>query len=230
MQQYAEEAVKEYLGKELQPLFFDHWKGYPNAPFVFEKSDERKEINNLMIQAMRRSDRYSRMRQENYPEDEILRAFRTPAEMRVFSWKGPIDTVMTPWDSIRYYKFYLQAGLMSMDPNTGYVKAYVGGIDNRYFQYDHVVLSKRQVGSTFKPFLYTLAIQEGETPCTRYPNIQPVIELWNGDIWAPDNSSEDCRGEEVTLKWALANSNNWISGQLMKKYSPQDVITIARKM
>jgi len=117
-----------------------------------------------------------------------------------------------------------------MDPHTGFVKAYVGGIDYRYFQYDHVKLSKRQVGSTFKPFLYTLAMQEGESPCTTYPNVQPVIELPNGDVWAPENASEERRGEEVTLKWALANSNNWISGQLMKKYSPQDVIRIARKM
>ncbi len=230
MQAYAEDAVSEYVGKELQPAFFRHWKGYPNAPFVFEKSVEKKEIRNLMVQAMRRTDRYYRLKQQNMTDDEILKNFQEPVKMQVFSWKGPIDTILTPWDSIRYYKFFLQAGLMSMDPHTGYVKAYVGGIDNRYFQFDHVKMSKRQVGSTFKPFLYTLAMQEGETPCTRYPNIQPVIELWNGDVWAPENSSDERLGEEVTLKWALANSNNWISGQLMKKYSPQDVITIARKM
>ena len=230
LQEYAEQAVREYLGKELQPVFFRHWKGYPNAPFVFEKSAEKKEIKNLMMQAMRRTDRYYRLKLQNMSDDDILANFQEPVEMKVFSWKGPVDTIMSPWDSIRYYKFFLQAGLMSVDPHTGFVKAYVGGIDNRYFQFDHVKMSKRQVGSTFKPFLYTLAMQEGETPCTRYPNIQPVIELWNGDVWAPDNSSDEHLGEEVTLKWALANSNNWISGQLMKKYSPQDVITIARKM
>ena len=230
LQEYAEAAVKEYLGKELQPLFFKHWKGHENAPFVFERYVEKKEINNLMLQAMRRSDRYYRLKLQNKSDDEILKNFKEPVGMEVFSWNGPVDTVMSPWDSIRYYKFFLQAGLMSVDPHTGFVKAYVGGINNRYFQFDHVMMSKRQVGSTFKPFLYTLAMQEGETPCTRYPNIQPVIELWNGDVWAPENSSDDRRGEEVTLKWALANSNNWISGQLMKKYSPQDVITIARKM
>ncbi|MFH1160053.1 MAG: transglycosylase domain-containing protein [bacterium] len=229
LQEYAEEAVREYLGKELQPSFFRHWKGQPNAPFVFE-NNPRKEINSLMTSAMRRTDRYYRLKQDNYSDEDIYRNFQQQVSMKVFSWKGPIDTVMTPWDSIRYYKFFLQAGLLSMDPHTGYIKAYVGGIDNKYFQYDHVILSKRQVGSTFKPFLYTLAIQEGETPCTKYPNIQPVIELWNGDKWAPDNADEDRRGEEVTLKWALANSNNWVSGHLMKKYSPQDVITIARKM
>jgi penicillin-binding protein 1A len=230
MQEYAEAAVRDYVGKELQPMFFRHWKGYPNAPFVFEKSSEKKEIRNLMMQAMRRTDRYYRLKVQNLSDEEILKNFQEPVKMQVFSWKGPIDTVMTPMDSIRYYKFFLQAGLMSVDPHTGFVKAYVGGIDNRYFQFDHVMMSKRQVGSTFKPFLYTLAMQEGETPCTKYPNVQPVIELWNGDVWAPENASEERRGEEVTLKWALANSNNWISGQLMKKYSPQDVITIARKM
>lgn len=229
LQAYAEEAVQEYLGKELQPSFFSHWKGQKNAPFVFEKN-ERQEILNLMMSAMRRTDRYYRLKKEGYTDEEIYDNFQHPVPMKVFSWNGPIDTVLTPMDSIRYYKFFLQAGLMSMDPHTGYIRAYVGGIDNKYFQYDHVILSKRQVGSTFKPFLYTLAIQEGETPCTTYPNVQPVIELWNGDKWAPENSSDDLIGEEVTLKWALANSNNWISGQLMKKYSPQDVITIAQKM
>ncbi|MCX6252151.1 MAG: transglycosylase domain-containing protein [Bacteroidetes bacterium] len=230
MQEYAEQAVHDYLGKELQPQFFRHWKGYPNAPFVFEKGSERKEIQNLLLQAMRRSDRYFRLKTKNAPDVEILKTFNTKVKMKVFSWRGDIDTIMTPMDSIRYYKFFLQSGMMSMDPHTGFVKAYVGGIDYRYFQYDHVKLSKRQVGSTFKPFLYTLAMQEGESPCTTYPNVQPVIELPNGDVWAPENASEERRGEEVTLKWALANSNNWISGQLMKKYSPQDVIRIARKM
>jgi len=229
MQDYAEQAIREYMGKELQPSFFKHWKGYSNAPFVFEEN-ARPEIRKLMTSAMRRTDRYRRLKKENYTEEDIYNNFQEPVPMKVFSWNGPIDTIMTPWDSIRYYKHFLQVGLMSMDPHTGYIKAYVGGIDNKYFQYDHVILSKRQVGSTFKPFLYTLAIQEGETPCTRYSNVRPVIELYDGEKWSPDNSGDDLIGEEVTLKWALANSNNWISGQLMKKYSPQDVITIARKM
>lgn len=230
MQEYAEKAVHGFLGKELQPMFYRHWKGYPNAPFVFEKGSERREIQSLLLQAMRRSDRYYRLKTTNASDADILKAFNTPVKMQVFSWKGDFDTIMSPMDSIRYYKYFLQAGLMSMDPHTGFVKAYVGGIDYRYFQYDHVKLGKRQVGSTFKPFLYTLAMQEGESPCTKYPNVQPVIELPNGDVWAPENDSKERRGEEVTLKWALANSNNWISGQLMKKYSPQDVIRIARKM
>jgi penicillin-binding protein 1A len=229
MQQYAEEAVREYLGKELQPMFFHHWKGIKDAPFVFDK-DKSKEIRNLMLQAMRRSDRYFHLKTRNATDAQILRDFNTPVKMTVFSWRGDIDTVLTPMDSIRYYKFLLQSGLMSVDPHTGFVKAYVGGIDYRYFQYDHVKFAKRQVGSTFKPFLYTLAMQEGDQPCTLYPNVQPVIELPNGDIWAPKNDSKERLGEEVPLKWALAYSNNWISGQLMKKYSPQDVIRIARKM
>ena len=230
MQAYAEQAVTEYVGNELQPSFFRHWKGYANAPFAFERGSEKKEIQNLMIQAMRRTDRYARLKSRNLPETEILKDFHTPLKMKVFSWKGDIDTILSPWDSIRYYKYFLQAGLMSVDPHTGFVKAYVGGINYKHFQYDHVVVAKKQVGSTFKPFLYTLAMQEGESPCTLYPNVQPVLELPNGDIWAPENSSDERLGEEVTLKWALANSNNWISGQLMKKYSPQDVIQIARKM
>ena len=230
MQEYAEKAVAAYLGKELQPSFFAHWKGIPTAPFVFDKEVERKEINNLLLSAMRRSDRYAIMKGQGYKEADIIKAFRTKVKMKVFTWKGDHDTIMTPFDSIRYYKFFLQAGLMSMDPHTGYVKAYVGGIDYRYFQYDHVKFSKRQVGSTFKPFLYTLAMQEGESPCATYPNVQPVIELDNGQVWAPENTSEERRGEQVTLKWALANSNNWISGQLIRKYTPAAVVAMAHKM
>ena len=229
MQGYAEQAVREYIGDELQPSFFHHWKGYSDAPFVFEE-EEKKEIFKLMTSAMRRTDRYYRLKKDNYTEEEIFQNFKQPVKMKVFSYHGSIDTVLTPWDSIRYYKFFLQAGLLSIDPHTGYIKAYVGGIDNKYFQYDHVMVSKRQVGSTFKPFLYTLAIQEGETPCSMYPNVRPVIELYNGEKWSPDNSGSARVGEEVSLKWALANSNNWISGHLMKKYSPQEVINIARKM
>jgi len=180
---------------------------------------------------MRRSDRYRQLKEEGVPADSIKLIFNTPIKMRVFSWKGPVDTIMTPMDSIRYSKFFLQAGLMSMDPHTGYILAYVGGIDYRYFQYDHVKLSKRQVGSTFKPFLYSLAMQEGEfTPCSKVANVQYSVDLPDGTVWSPKNSSKKRRGEEVTLKWALANSNNWISAFLIKRYSPQSVIKMARKM
>jgi penicillin-binding protein 1A len=151
--------------------------------------------------------------------------------MQVFTWEGDIDTVMTPMDSIRYYKFYIRAGLMSVQPNTGYVKAYVGGINYKHFQYDQVTQGARQVGSTFKPFLYTLAMQNGLSPCSKFANIQPIIYLDNGDTWEPRNSGyEDAIGTEITLKYALATSNNWISGWLIKQFSPQSVVKVARNM
>jgi penicillin-binding protein 1A len=230
MQEYAEAAMLEYLGKELQPAFFKHWKGVPNAPFAFEGASAKKETDNLLFSAMRRTDRYYHSKTKGKSDTEILQEFKVPTKMKVFSYRGEIDTVMTPMDSVRYYKFFLQSGIMSMDPHTGYVKTYVGGIDYRFFQYDHVKLSKRQVGSTFKPFLYTLAMQEGESPCSLYPNVQPVIDLGNGDVWAPENASEERLGQQVTLKWALANSNNWVSGQLIRKYSPKAVVAMAHKM
>jgi penicillin-binding protein 1A len=179
---------------------------------------------------MRRTDRYAHAKTRGQSDTQIVEEFRVPTKMKVFSYRGEIDTVMTPMDSIRYYKFFLQSGIMSMDPLTGHVKAYVGGINYRFFQYDHVKFSKRQVGSTFKPFLYTLAMQEGESPCSLYPNVQPVIDLGNGDVWAPENASDERRGQQVTLKWALANSNNWVSGQLIRKYSPKAVVAMAHKM
>jgi len=231
LQKYAEEALIQHLGKELQPAFFKHWRGYPNAPFVFDPEVATAETKSLLDQAMRRSARYMQLKDEGVPADSIRLIFNTPVKMRVFSWKGPVDTIMTPMDSIRYSKFFLQAGLMSMDPHTGYILAYVGGIDYRFFQYDHVKLSKRQVGSTFKPFLYSLAMQEGEfTPCSKVANVQYSVELPDGTIWSPQNNSKKRIGEEVTLKWALANSNNWISAFLIKRYSPQSVIKMARKM
>jgi penicillin-binding protein 1A len=231
LQKYAEEAVAQHLGKELQPAFFKHWRGYPNAPFVFDSQVATAETKSLMDQAMRRSGRYQQLKDEGVPADSIRLIFNTPVRMRVFSWKGPLDTIMTPMDSIRYSKFFLQSGMISIDPHNGYIMAYVGGIDYRYFQYDHVMLSKRQVGSTFKPFLYSLAMQEGEfTPCSKVANVQYSVELPDGTTWSPQNTSKKRLGEEVTLKWALANSNNWISAFLIKRYSPQSVITMARKM
>ncbi|HOX77820.1 MAG TPA: transglycosylase domain-containing protein [Bacteroidales bacterium] len=231
LQRYAEEAMTEHLKNDLQPSFFAHWRRHVNAPFVFEPDVAAVEIKNLLEQSMKRSDRYRQLKEEGVPLDSIRLIFNTPVKMRVFSWKGPVDTVMTPLDSIRYSKYFLQAGLMSMDPHSGYVLAYVGGIDYRYFQYDHVKLSKRQVGSTFKPFLYSLAMQEGEfTPCSKIANVQYTVDLPDGTVWAPKNTNKKRRGEEVTLKWALANSNNWISAYLIKRYSPQSVITMARKM
>ncbi|MGC8864692.1 MAG: penicillin-binding protein 1A [Bacteroidales bacterium] len=229
MQEYAEYAVRKHLSGELQPAFFRHWKGYKNAPFSPDLSQE--EINKLLEDAMRRSDRYIRMRQAGISRDSIRKAFNTKTRMRVFSWKGDIDTVMTPMDSIKYSLHFLQAGVMSIESSTGFVRAYVGGIDYRYFQFDHVIMSKRQVGSTFKPFLYTLAMQEGEFgPCSQVPNVPVSFEMDDGTLWTPKNADDAREGQMVTLKWALANSVNYISAFLMKRYSPQAVITIARKM
>lgn len=231
MQRYAEEAVREHLGSDIQPAFFKHWRGYPNAPFDFPASEVKTEVEKIMQQAIRRSDRYRLMKAAGTPSDSISLAFRTPIRMRVFSWKGTIDTIMSPIDSIRYYKHYLMSSLMSIESRTGFVRAYVGGNDYRFFKYDHATQARRQVGSTFKPFLYTLAMQEGEySPCYKVPNIKYSVQLYDGTFWEPRNSSDERVGEEVTLKWALANSNNWISAYLIKRFSPEAVIQIARKM
>ncbi len=234
MQRYAEEAVREHLANDLQPAFYAHWKNIPTAPFVFkglEEEQAKKQVERILKQAMHRSERYRLMKKDGVPDDSIEMAFEKAVPMKVFSWHGTVDTVMTPMDSIRYYKFFLQAGLMSIESTTGFVRAYVGGNDYRFFKYDHVTQAKRQVGSTFKPFLYTLAMQEGEySPCYKVPNIQYSVPLPDGTYWTPHNADSKRIGEEVTLKWALANSNNWISAWLIRRFSPQSVIQMARKM
>ena len=227
MQHYAEEAVKEFMGNELQPLFYKHWKGQKNAPFSNVTADE---IDHILETSMKRTERYRNLKNAGVPMDTIKTIFDRPVPMTVFSWKGPIDTVMSPMDSIRYYKWFLQTSLISIESHTGHVKAYVGGLDYRFFKYDHVTQARRQVGSTFKPFLYSLAMQEGEyTPCTRIPNIQYNIKLEDGNVWSPSNSGGHV-GEEITLKYALAQSNNWISAYLMNQFGPNAVIAQARRM
>ena len=227
MQHYAEEAVREFMGGELQPMFYKHWKDQKNAPFSNVTADE---IDHIMETSMKRSDRYRNLKNEGLSMDSIKADFNRPVRMTIFSWKGPIDTVMTPMDSIRYYKWFLQASLISIESHTGHVKAYVGGLDYRFFKYDHVTQARRQVGSTFKPFLYSLAMQEGEyTPCTKIPNIQYNIQLEDGKFWSPGNSGGHV-GEEITLKSALAQSNNWISAYLMNQFGPNAVIGMARRM
>ena len=227
MQQYAEEAVRDFMGKELQPMFYKHWKGQKNAPFSNLTADQ---IDQLLETSMKRSDRYRSLKNAGMCIDSIKANFDRPTEMTIFSWDGPIDTLMSPMDSIRYYKWFLQASLISIESHTGHVKAYVGGLDYRFFKYDHVTTARRQVGSTFKPFLYSLAMQEGEyTPCTRIPNISYNIQLEDGQFWSPRNSGSHI-GEEVTLKWALAQSNNWISAYLMNQFGPEAVIAQARRM
>jgi len=228
MQQYAEEAVREHLALDLQPTFYNHWKGDKKAPFALPTEED---VESIMTLSMKRSERYRVLKKAGWSMDSIIANFNTPIPMTVFSWDGPIDTVFTPMDSIRYYKYFLQSSLMSVETGTGYVRAYVGGNDYRFFQYDHVTQAKRQVGSTFKPFLYSLAMQEGEyTPCTKVPNISYSIQLPDGKFWEPKDSGKNKFGEEVTLRWALAHSNNRISAYLMKRFGPEAVIQMARRM
>ncbi|MFZ4740981.1 MAG: penicillin-binding protein 1A [Bacteroidales bacterium] len=228
MQKYAEEAVNEHLGKELQPAFYKHWKGVKNAPFS-QLTDEEIQAN--YTSAMKTSDRYRKMKDANASEEEIQKEFKTPISMRIFTWQGEKDTIMSPYDSLKYYKWFLHTGLMSMEPQTGYVRAYVGGINYKHFQFDNVKTGKRQVGSTFKPFVYTLAMQEGEfSPCTEIPNLPVTFDMGNGESWTPQNADDKREGEMITLKWALANSINNVSAYLMKRFSPAAVINMAKKM
>ena len=228
MQRYAEEAVREHLALDLQPAFYKHWKGDPKAPFVLK---EEEDVEKIMILSMKRSERYRVLKKAGWSMDSIIANFNTPTAMTLFSWDGPIDTVLSPMDSIRYSKYFLQSALMSVETGTGHVKASVGGNDYRFFQYDHVTQAKRQVGSTFKPFLYSLAMQEGEyTPCTKVPNISYSIQLPDGKFWEPKDSGKNKFGEEVTLRWALAHSNNRISAYLMKRFGPEATIQMARRM
>ncbi len=227
-QQYAEEAVKEHLGGELQDVFFKHVKRYRHPPF----SDDLtiSQIKTILERAMHRTDRYRSLRSKGVPPDTIMKIFNTPVSMKVFSWKGIIDTVMSPMDSLRYYKYYIRSGLLSFDPHTGYVKAYVGGPDFRFFKFDAVMAQKRQIGSTIKPFLYTLAMQDGYTPCYKVPDVPQTFKD-NDTIWTPKSSGrKEFWGKMVTLKWGLANSENYISAWLMKQFNPQSVIDIMRKM
>ena len=221
MQEYAENAVQQHLGEDLQPAFYKDKKGAARAPFTsYITSDQ---YHSILNHAMRNSDRYRYLRKIGAAADSIKRSFNTKTEMTVFSWKGDIDTLMTPMDSILYYKFFLRASLMSIDPLSGHVKAYVGGPNYQHFKYDMATMGKRQVGSTIKPFVYSLAMQEGHTPCDLAPNIPQTFTLVTGDTWTPKNSSSDRNGEMVSLKWGLANSNNNITAWVMKQYNPEAV-------
>ena len=225
MQRYAEEAVAEYLGGYIQPRFEDEKRGKEYAPFSKDLLPE--EVKEIMTRAKEQSDRYRTMKQNGASSDEIDEAFATPVPMRLFSWNGPLDTVMTPFDSIRYCKTLLRTGFMSVDSRNGHVKAYVGGIDFRNFKYDMVSGGRRQVGSTIKPFLYTLAMEEGYSPCDLAPNVQPnIFDRASGEVWSPRNASSERVGENVTLRWALSKSNNWISAYLMNRLSPQSLVQL----
>ncbi|GIV27551.1 MAG: penicillin-binding protein 1A [Bacteroidia bacterium] len=228
MQQYAEEAVKEHM-HDLQIAFFKECKNKRNAPFAWNLT--KKEIEDIMRTSAKRSDRYRELKKQGWKEEDILKTFHQKTSMRVYTLNGEKDTVMTPWDSIRYYKTFLQCGFMAMEPQTGFIKAWVGGINYKHFKYDHVKLSKRQVGSTFKPFVYALAIQEGYSPCYQVPNVRTCITDDLGREWCPDNSDgEKGTGKLVTLRYALANSINYISAWLMKQFGPHAVVQLARRL
>lgn len=223
MQRYAEEAVDAHVGHNLQPKFFAESRNKPNAPYSSQLTT--KQVQQILDRAMRQSERYRVLRESGADEETIRRDFNTPVEMTVFSYQGDRDTTMTPMDSIRYYKKFLRAGFMSMDAQTGAVKAYVGGINFRHFQYDMVSLGRRQVGSTIKPFLYSMAMENGYSPCDVVPNVQTTYYV-AGQPWTPRNGSRAHYGEMVTLKWGLAQSNNWVSAYLMNEMNPYQFVEL----
>ena len=231
MQRYAEEAVKEHL-TELQASFNKELKKKKNAPFAWNVN--KAEIDGLMKQGMKRSERYRILKKAGMSEEAIMKVFKTKVAMTVFSWNKEIDTTMSPWDSIRYYKGFLQTGFMSIEPQTGYIKAWVGGNNHKYFQYDHVQIGHaRQVGSTFKTFVYALAIQEGYSPCYRLPNVKTCIDMPAGQPqYCPGNAAgeEKYNGRIITLQQALAMSINYVSAYLIKQFGPQAVAELAHRM
>lgn len=221
MQRYAEEAVLQHVGKYLQPAFSKENRTKPNAPFT--NALTAAEVRSILNRSIRQSERYRAMKEQGATESEIQKAFRTPVEMSVFTYHGDVDTIMTPLDSIRYIKSFLRSGFVSMDPRNGAVKAYVGGVDFTHFTYDMATQGRRQVGSTIKPFLYALSMSNGMSPCDVAPNVQRSY-----GNWTPRNSSRSRYGQMVTLKWGLAQSNNWISAYLMSRINPQDFLRILR--
>jgi len=221
MQQYAEDAVVEHLRDNLQPAFTREKKGQTNAPYSRKLTAD--DVQNSLRRAMRQSERYTTMKSGGYSKEQIEKAFQTPIDMKIFTWAGEIDTIMTPYDSLRWQKQFLRAGFMCMD-TLGYVKAYVGGPDFAFFQYDMVTAGRRQVGSTIKPLLYTLAMEEGRTPCDQELNTQPVLYDALGRAWTPRDGGKKCIGEMVTLRWGLMMSNNWISARVMSRMTPEHFV------
>ncbi len=228
MQQYAEEAVTEHMF-DLQTMFTKECKTKKNAPFAWNVNKEQ--IEKIMISSMKRSDRYRSLKNAGLSQEEILVEFKKPVKMAVYSLRGDIDTLMSPWDSIRYYKSFLHTGFIAMEPSTGYVKAWVGGVNHRHFKFDHAKVGRRQVGSTFKPFVYALAIQEGLSPCHQVPNVRTCIEINGGKEWCPDNSDGNKgTGKMVTLRYALAGSINYVTAWIMKQYGPDAVVALVKRM
>ena len=256
LQFFAEEAMRTHLFK-LQNDFYRHWRGYTNAPFP--EDFEKEQIDEILNQAIKRSERYIKLKKTGTPELKIKEIFNKKVPMKllawdkkikkilpkkdledyftsgdtIYSWFKEIDTILSPVDSIYYNKFFIHSGLMSMDPTNGHVKAYVGGINYKHFKYDHVTIGKRQVGSTFKPFLYSLAVQEGFSPCYKVSNIPVVFDKkrWGLDKdWAPQNSGDDFEGLSLSMKFGLANSINSVTAYIMKQFGPQAVVDLAKKI
>ncbi len=230
MQQYAEEAVHEHM-HDLQIQFTKECKTKKNAPFAWNVN--QKQIDNIMLSSMKRSDRYRSYKSLGLSLEQILIEFKKPVKMAVYSLRGDIDTLMSPWDSIRYYKSFLHTGFVSIEPSTGYVKVWVGGINHRHFKFDHAKVGRRQVGSTFKPFVYAMAIQEGYSPCYQVANVRTCITTPGQAPWCPDNSDGNkgkSIGKMVTLKYALAGSINYVTAWVMNQFGPEAVITLVRRM
>ena len=256
LQFFAEESMRTHLFK-LQNDFYRHWNGYENAPFP--EDFEQEQIDEILNQAIKRSERYIKLKKTGASETKIKDIFNKKVPMKllawnkkikkilpkknsadyffsgdtIYSWFKEIDTVLSPIDSIYYNKFFIHSGLMSMDPTNGHVKAYVGGINYKYFKYDHVTIGKRQVGSTFKPFLYSLAIQEGFSPCYKVSNIPVVFDKKRWGLekdWAPQNSGDDFEGLSLSMKFGLANSINSVTAYIMKQFGPQAVVDLSKKI
>ena len=223
MQKYAEQAVYEHVVKFLQPNFNEGKKSKANFPY--SSSLTSQQVQQVLMRNIRQCERYRVMKENGASEDEIQKSFRTPVPMSIFTYHGSVDTTMTPLDSIKYYKSFLRTGFMSICPQNGHVKAYVGGLDFMHFAYDMVMEGRRQVGSTIKPFLYSLAMENGFSPCDLAPNVQQTYMV-AGKPWTPRNSGRSRYGEMVTLKWGLQQSNNWISAYLMSKLSPQAFVDL----
>ena len=231
MQTYAENAVKNHI-KELQQKFYAHWEGFENAPY--DTSWRAGQIDSLiLLPAIKRSERYRKLKKNNPSEEDVLGVFNKPVKMSIFSWENRIDTMMSPLDSIKYYNYFLHSGLISIEPGTGHIKAWVGGINHEQFKYDHVAEGKRQVGSTFKPFIYATAIDQFKySPCFKVPNVQVIFEKekWGLDKdYIPENANKKYGGE-FSLVEGLAKSKNTVSAYLMKRVRPKKVINLARKM
>ena len=225
MQQYAEDAVTEHM-QEMQERFFKEKSKKSYAPF--SRDLKQKDIDGIMTRSMKQSERYRIMRKAGYTETQITDTFNTPMEMRIFSYQGMIDTIMSPMDSIRWQKYFLRCGFMSMDPHSGHVKAYVGGPNFANFQYDMATLGRRQVGSTVKPYLYTLAMNEGMWPCDKAVNQEITLIDGNGNEWTPRDGHAENKGDTVTLQWGLEKSSNWITAYLMSLFTPEQLVRLMR--